>query len=182
MSRNTGAEPPDPSCCVPAAAERPEAPGACPDCGRTGKAVGEITLKSLLRGPALARRSGAGHRFCATPTCPVVYFRRRVRFTLRDLVPAVFQKETDPRRTVCYCFEVSEASIRDEVARTGTSTASRRIRELVESDRCACELRNPQGSCCLGNVLSLERAALGPRSAPSGGTGRPPCPATSARR
>ena len=30
---------------------------------------------------------------------------------------------------------------------------------LVAADRCACEVKNPQGSCCLGNVAEATKSA-----------------------
>jgi hypothetical protein len=69
------------------------------------------------------------------------------------LVVAVFQKEPPGTRTVCYCFAVREQDIRRELVETGHSSASERITALVRADRCACEVKNPQGSCCLGNVV-----------------------------
>jgi hypothetical protein len=39
----------------------------------------------------------------------------------------------------------------------GSSTAADRITALVKADRCACEVRNPQGTCCLGNVTAAVR-------------------------
>jgi hypothetical protein len=55
---------------------------------------------------------------------------------------------------LCYCFGESEASIRDEIAETGRSTAVERIRAHIAAGRCACELRNPRGACCLGDVIA----------------------------
>lgn len=139
-----------------------DAPGAtanCPACGARGSDLDETTLKALLRPAALARRSEIEHRFCATSSCPVVYFGKEERFTRDDLAVPVFQKETGSERPVCYCFDVSESDIREEVARTGQSGATGRIKALIQADRCACELRNPQGSCCLGNVATTERMA-----------------------
>ena len=137
----------------------PDTPTNCPANGQRSKVVREITLKALLRGAALERRSESLHRFCSTSSCPVVYFGDGETFSRDDIIVPVFQKETDPSRTVCYCFDVSEVDIREEVARTGRSSASGRIRALVEADRCACEVKNPQGSCCLGNIAATERAA-----------------------
>jgi hypothetical protein len=34
-----------------------------------------------------------------------------------------------------------------------------RITALVKAERCACEVKNPQGSCCLGNVAAATNAA-----------------------
>ena len=132
----------------------------CTACGVGGSELGEITLQALLRPAALARRSEAQHRFCATPSCPVVYFGKEEKFTRDDIIVPVFQKETGPGRPVCYCFDLSESDIREEVARTGRSGATGRIKALIQADRCACELRNPQGSCCLGNVAVIERSAV----------------------
>ena len=67
---------------------------------------------------------------------------------------AVFQKEPTGTRTVCYCFAVTEEDIRRELVETGSSFVSRRITGLVRAGRCACQVKNPQGSCCLGNVAA----------------------------
>lgn len=67
----------------------------------------------------------------------------------------VFQKEPEGDRTVCYRFAVSEAVIREEIEAAETRAPASRIRALVQAGRCACEVRNPQGSCCLGEVFAL---------------------------
>ncbi len=159
MERKTGADASPDGFCQRLPEEETGPRSRCLTCGRQGRDVDPLTVKSLLRSRALARRSEPSHRFCPTSDCPVVYFGNEERFVLEDVRVGVFQKETSPDRIVCYCFGVSEASIREEIARTGSSTALQRIRELVEADRCVCELRNPQGSCCLGNVAATERAA-----------------------
>ncbi len=138
----------------------------CPACGLRGKDLDEITLKALLRGKALARCSEGRHHFCATHSCPLVYFGEHETFSRDDLTVPIFQKESKPKRPVCYCFDVSEADIQREIALTGRSTASQRIRALVNAGRCACEVKNPQGSCCLGNVAIVERADREKEAAP----------------
>lgn len=152
------------SCCI---VETTEAAGsaACPGCGRPGRAVERITLKAVLRPEGLARLEGAAHRFCPTPDCAVVYFGAGEAFDREALAVPVFQKEPGGDRTVCYCFGITESDIRREIAAHGQSTASERVTALVQADRCACELRNPQGSCCLGNVASVERGLLTERLA-----------------
>jgi len=55
---------------------------------------------------------------------------------------------------LCYCFGESEASIRAEIEATGRSAAVERIREHIAAGRCACEIRNPRGACCLGDVTA----------------------------
>jgi hypothetical protein len=67
----------------------------------------------------------------------------------------VFQKERPGERTVCYCFDVTESDLRRELEEGRCPTASERITALLKADRCACEVKNPQGSCCVGNVTSV---------------------------
>jgi len=92
------------------------------------------------------------HRFCSTPECPVAYFGHEEVFDRGEIAVAVFQKEPTGTRTVCYCFAVTEEDIRHELVETGSSFVSRRITGLVRAGRCACEVKNPAGKCCLGNV------------------------------
>ncbi len=147
------------SCCTVNTTEA-EAPATCPECGRPGRTVERITLKALLRPEGLARLEGAAHRFCPTSDCAVAYFGAGELFVREELAVPVFQKEPAGDRTVCYCFGITESDIRREIAAHGRSTASERVSALVKADRCACELRNPQGRCCLGNVASVTRALL----------------------
>ena len=72
----------------------------------------------------------------------------------------VFQKEPAGERTVCYCFGLIESDLRREIDQSATSTAAERITALVKADRCACEVKNPQGTCCLGNVNTLVKSLL----------------------
>ncbi len=143
-------------CCkVPRQAED----GRCPECGRAGRKVERITLKALLRPAALERLSVPEHRYCASASCGVVYFGQDEVFRREDVLVAVFHKEPEGGRTVCYCFAVSEDQIRREVEASGRSAAAARIKALVQAERCACEVRNPQGACCLGNVTVVTKAA-----------------------
>jgi|SRR5438552_13555500 len=87
--------------------------------------------------------------------CDIVYFGPETVFVLEDLTVPVFQKQRQGERTVCYCFDVTESQMRSELAVSGASVSASRIATLVRASRCACEVRNPQGSCCLGNVTSL---------------------------
>ena len=61
-------------------------------------------------------------------------------------------KETDDPIPLCYCFNFSRADVRREVAETGSCSIPARITADVKAGRCACEVKNPSGSCCLGEV------------------------------
>ena len=132
---------------------------ACPRCGQPGRKVARMTLKALLRPEALPRLKSGDYRFCRTSACPYVYYGLGESFDRKDVLVPVFQKEAEGARTVCYCFAVSEATIHREVETAGVSASAERIEGLVRAGRCACEVRNPQGTCCLGNVFAIVKAA-----------------------
>jgi hypothetical protein len=112
-------------------------------------------VKALLTEHALARLEAATYRFCADACCDVVYFSDTgSHFGTADLRVPVWQKLPSGSRPVCYCFGESEASIRAEIERTGRSLAAQRIREHIRAERCACDIRNPRGACCLGDVMA----------------------------
>ena len=151
-------------CCIPKGLAVPK-PGSdrCPGCGAKGSSVDPITLKALLTGDGLRRGVPPAPRFCATLGCPVVYYDNAVpvRFE-QDLVTVpVHAKHPDEEDVpACYCFGHTPGSVRAEVEATGRSTAGRAITAEVKAGHCACEVKNPKGTCCLGDVSRVERSAL----------------------
>ena len=61
---------------------------------------------------------------------------------------------------LCYCFGFDTAMIRAEIAATGSCTIPARIAAEMKEERCACEIRNPQGSCCFANVTAAVKREL----------------------
>ncbi len=129
----------------------------CPMCGNIGRKVETITLKSLLLPDALARlEPRSQYSMCTNRTCDIVYFSEGGElFKTSELKVPVFQKSADENCPVCYCFGWTRKKIRKEVQETGKSTAISTIAEHIKAGRCGCEVNNPQGSCCLGNVKSV---------------------------
>ena len=111
-------------------------------------------MKALLSETALRRFKHGVYRFCADASCDVVYFDGAGEtFTTADLRVPVWQKQASGARTICYCFGENETDIKAEIARTGRSKAEARVRAHIQAGRCACEVRNPKGACCLGDVM-----------------------------
>lgn len=128
-------------------------PNVCPVSHTKGKAVKLVTLKALLRPEALATlEPKLEHFFCPDPTCEVVYFNAAQRFTTADVKVRVFQKDAALEVPVCYCFGYTRERLAAELKATGSSQASATIDVYIKAGRCGCELNNPQGACCLGNV------------------------------
>lgn len=132
----------------------------CPECGQTGKRVDEATLKSMLSS-SLRNIQKNQYFFCRTHSCSVVYFSGdgEQTFTADQVRERVYQKEPDTEDVfVCYCFrhtvgEVQTASPEERLAILDDINAG------IKAGQCACDWRNPQGSCCLGNVREVIKQA-----------------------
>ncbi len=141
---------------TPTAQRVPHAITACPVCGEKGKSVQGQTVKALLA-VSLCQVRNTEYLFCQTPTCPVVYFTADCAetYTVEQVRERVYQKEPNAGDVfICYCFRHTVGEIR---AATPTARAAilDDINAGIQADQCACDLRNPQGSCCLGNVRAL---------------------------
>jgi hypothetical protein len=127
---------------------------ACPADNTRCKQVGILTVRSLVRKLPL-QMPDTQYYFCDSPHCEVVYcgldpeapvFRRE------DLTIRVGIKETADPISICYCFGFTRQEIWDELRVSGKPTIAERISAEVEAGRCACDLKNPAGKCCLGDV------------------------------
>ena len=133
---------------------------ACPVCGTTGKTVDTQTVKTLLD-VSLRNLASSAYRFCRTESCEVVYFGDGGEiYAENDLRERVHQKHPDAADVfVCYCFRHTPGSIRQELLLNGASTVVAQVNAGIQAGQCACEIRNPQGSCCLGNVTAAVKRA-----------------------
>jgi len=137
-------------------------PTKCPECRVLGKPVQRITLGALVRPEHRVQIPRQKEFcFCRTPTCEVVYFLpNQVVFRKTDLSAPVGLKEPrNPGAPVCYCFGWTPQKIQAEIEATGTSTVLDQIKAQVKAGNCYCEVTNPQGSCCLGNVAKAVQEA-----------------------
>lgn len=128
----------------------------CPTNHQPGQRVDTLTLKALLARP-LTELTAAEYRFCRAPDCPTVYYSADGAqcFTEADLRERVFQKhlaETDT--PVCYCFGYTVGDVDAH-----PNAIIKDIQAGIRAGQCACDIRNPQGECCLGNVRALARHA-----------------------
>jgi len=143
-------------------------PGFCPGCGEKGKPVDGQTVKAMLAISLMEVRHEP-YLFCRTAHCPAVYYSADglQTFTVEQVRERVYQKEPEAADVpVCYCFHHTVGSIRTEIERTGRSAAVEEITAGTKAGYCACDIRNPQGSCCLGNVGALVKQLLAGASAP----------------
>lgn len=121
-----------------------------------GKPVQGQTVKALLS-VSLRAVQDVDYLFCRTWTCPVVYFtlNGEQTFSTAQVRERVYQKEPDSTDVfVCYCFRHTVGELR-AASPEGRTALLDDINLGINAGQCACDLRNPQGSCCLGNVRGL---------------------------
>src|SRR5688572_20317709 len=150
-------------CCDSSVAE-PSAP-ACATCAECGSPVQLQTVKALLTEIALRRVQLTHYRFCGNPACETVYFGDAGdRFGTDDIRVPVWQKQPGAGQLLCYCFGETESGIHCRLLAQGRTDVVDRIREHIAAQRCACDIRNPRGTCCLGDVTAavkrMEEAIL----------------------
>lgn len=148
-------------CSVPKTCSHP-AVMDCPSCGNRSKQVDSLTVKSLVRRLPFGIPQ-AQYYFCEAPGCEVVYFpshQDAPTFGRSDLLVRVGAKETEDPIPVCYCFGFSRKDIQDEIADTGRTTVADRITAEVKAGNCACEVKNPSGKCCLGDIARAAQDAI----------------------
>ncbi|MFQ5640385.1 MAG: hypothetical protein ACE5IR_20590 [bacterium] len=139
-------------CAVPT--KSGETSAVCNVCGHKGKPVLKMTPEHLLFEQQASQLSDVQYHFCMTQDCDVVYFSNASGqyFRKQDVRVRVGSKESDDPIPVCYCFNFTQAKIFDEIRTTGHSTAAAEITQKVKAGKCQCEIKNPSGRCCLGEV------------------------------
>ena len=131
--------------------------GYCPLTGTQGKKVDGATVKSMLS-ISLRTVQDVQYYFCRDSDCNVVYFSDdgQQLFYVNDIRERVYQKEPDnPDVPICYCFRYTPKDVRRELEVTGKAGIIADIEAGIQAGQCACDWRNPQGDCCLGNVRQL---------------------------
>lgn len=125
----------------------------CPVAKVPGKRVPLATVRNLVRPDHQGVVDEHEWFICDRPDCDVVYFDATGKTITKDsLKIRVGVKEKESPRTVCYCFNHTVESIREEIETAGQSTVAASIAARVKAGECRCELLNPKGVCCLGDV------------------------------
>lgn len=140
------------SCCFVPAVNREVRD--CPRCGERGQSVERLTVAALTTGIAPVNQR---YWLCRELACEAVYFGEDatvITAAAMTVAPGFKSKASDA--LVCYCFQHRRGDLEAELAAGGETTIPSRISAEVKAGNCACEVRNPSGKCCLGEV---QRAA-----------------------
>ncbi len=124
----------------------------CKVCGReASNPVRRITMDSLVKDEFKEFITDDKFYFCSTFMCPVVYFKNDpdVYFTKETVKVRVGIKEANPPITVCYCLNVDEQTILNEIVVKRCCDSIEKIKEYTKARTGReCHIKNPSGKCC----------------------------------
>ena len=156
------------SCCtLPHAEAGTTGADRCPTCGQKGKPVDAQTINALARPELLPAGGFPDGYVCTNPDDPTLYFFPGDTPSLDrdDVTVRVGFKVAEAPQPVCYCFEHTREDIQREYRQLGESHIESSIREKVTAGQCSCEVKNPTGRCCLGDVRAAYRELGEPATA-----------------
>jgi len=136
-------------------------PPTCPMNGQKCKPVGRITLENLFKSEARASMKIQPYYFCDAPDCDTVYVSALGDHlvTKDQLTVRVGIKETENPIPLCYCFGFDRKAVWNDIRSKAATNIPRIITERVKAGECRCDVTNPSGTCCLGNVYRAVKQA-----------------------
>jgi hypothetical protein len=125
----------------------------CHNCGEVGRAVARQTVAHHVKSEKLDRVKSDEYKFCSSEKCPTVYYSVSGEvYSVGDVREPVASKSSGDQRPLCYCFGFTEGFARREIAETGKSSIPAQVSRFIKEKLCCCEVRNPSGVCCLGEI------------------------------
>lgn len=133
----------------------------CPQNGNLCKPVPRVTVETLIRPEHSRSLALLPYFFCDSPNCDVVYVPASGEqvITKNQLWVRVGVKEKEDPVPLCYCFNFDRKAIWDDVRSKRTTDIPKTITERIKAGECRCEITNPRGNCCLGDVYQAVRQA-----------------------
>lgn len=135
----------------------------CPKCGKEGQKVENVTVKSLVDETLAAEVGEENYFLCTTPNCDVVYYNNDAgkTFFKKDVKVRVWFKETEDPIPVCYCANVTEKQIREEIVVKKRAKDLKDIKQYTGAMTGGrCKYTNPAGKCCGPVVNAAIKKAL----------------------
>jgi hypothetical protein len=149
-------------CCL--VTEKTQAPpkAECPITKTSSRKVQRRTLEHMLKAEKVETIQNVQYYYCTDSNCNVVYFSNESvpYFTVDDVKVKVFAKDKGDDVNVCYCFDWTRDRIRKEIIEVGKSSAAIEIARQVKAGLCACDVKNPKGTCCLGDVNAVVKEEI----------------------
>jgi Zinc binding domain len=133
----------------------------CPKNGNVCKPVPRITVETLLGPEHRHSLASLPYFFCDSPDCDVVYVSASGKevITTGQLSVRVGIKEKEDPIPLCYCFDFDRKAIWDDIRFKGTTDIPKIITQRIKAGECRCEVTNPSGNCCLGDIYRAIKQA-----------------------
>lgn len=123
----------------------------CKACGKPGVRVLPVTIATHVDARYWHLLSDGPFFFSLTPDCAVTYFNNRtgIYFLKNEIKTRFGPKEKDPPRPICYCLQVTEERIADEILRKRCCDSLQDIEAYTRAGTGKwCLTTNPSGKCC----------------------------------
>jgi hypothetical protein len=133
----------------------------CPGNGKVCKPVSRITVEALIRPEHKDSLTPTAYYFCDSPECDVVYVPACAQpvITKSGLRVRVGIKEKEDPIPLCYCFGIDKKAILEDLRSNGATQIPKIITQRIKTGECRCELTNPSGGCCLGDIYRVAKQA-----------------------
>ncbi len=150
------------NCCLVEEKTPTPARAECPVSGTLSRKVQRRTLEHLLKPEKLGALREVQYYYCKEPACTVVYFSNEdvPFFSIDDVAVKVFAKDQGDEVPVCYCFDWTRGRIKQQIRELGQSTAAVEIAREIKAGHCMCDIKNPKGECCLGEVNAFVKEVV----------------------
>lgn len=141
------------NCCIKHEDRETKNDSFCPLDQSKGKRVKIKTIRNHIKGKWQREvKTNSDYFFCSSRGCDVVYFSNEGQIFKKDQMRTMVGEKEIKNPEICYCFNFFESDIRDEIETSGKTRIPDFIKERIKEGSCACEIMNPSGSCCLGNI------------------------------
>jgi len=123
----------------------------CPISQTKGLIVKKITLRGHVEEKYWDIISDQNYFFCPDENCPIIYFNNidTYYFTAKEVKTRVSHKKGTQPRPICYCLNVLEHRILDEILTNKCCTTLEDIKKYTGARTGKfCHITNPSGRCC----------------------------------
>lgn len=123
----------------------------CPVSHTKGLVVKKVTLRGHVYEKYWDIVSDKNFYFCLKPECPIIYFNNidQYFFTQQSVKSRVSNKQGPEPRPICYCLNVLEHHILDEIMVKNCCNSLDDIKKYTGAKTgTMCHITNPSGRCC----------------------------------
>lgn len=144
-------------CCSVSHKEKISTEIKCPTCDQEGKQVELLTIRAMTRRDFTHYGELIPGFLCLNPDDSTVYYFSNLDFTVNqdNVVTDIGFKTNAKTKTICYCFRHTKQDIIDDYLKNGKSNIEIDVRQKVKDKLCTCEVSNPKGKCCLGDIRTV---------------------------